>query len=158
MAPRLSGNTTVDAILVAARTDDAAAMAKHIVYSPMACGIDYTPPCPAGAAVGTPVEALSISTCHGGYALPAEAPQQLVQIAKASLYAVVKPEPPGAPPPQQPFDPTTLRVLMLGEHDQPIALTVTDRGVTGVSRGCGIFSPEWLSYGTNRPNFLLPPP
>jgi hypothetical protein len=49
-------------------------------------------------------------------------------------------------------------VLLTGEHNQPIKLTVTDRGVVSVSRGCGVFSPEWLAYGANKPAFLLPPP
>lgn len=157
-APRLSGIPAVDAILTAARSNDTAAMAKLIVYSPVPCGYEYSPPCPAGGSPGTPVEAISISTCHGGYSLPDQAPRDLVEIARASLYAVIKPEPSAMPPPRDPMDASAMTVLLVGEQGQPVAMTVTDSGVSDVRRGCGIFSPEWLSYGTNTPVFLLPPP
>jgi hypothetical protein len=116
-------------------------------------------PCPPGTATGTVLDALSISACHGGYALPAEAPKQLIEIASAGLYAVIEAKsssvPSGVGPPPEEED--TRVALLYSPARGAVAITIGNQGVTGVRSGCFIQHPEWL-VDNAQPNFLLPPP
>jgi hypothetical protein len=158
-AARRSGIPVIDAILDAAAASDATRMSGLIAYRPVPCsdpGQIGTLPCPPGVANGTPIDAISISSCEGGYATREEAPQALIEIARRPLYAVVEagtPSNPGVPAPD-----SSVGLLLLASPDRgAIALSVGPSGVTSVRSGCFVKQPERL-IGTSTPDFLLPPP
>jgi hypothetical protein len=160
-AARRSGIPLVDAILDAARAGDEAAMARLIQYTPVACsepGQIGTLPCPPGTAAGTAVDALPISACEGGYAFPAEAARQLVDVARAPLYAVMAPRPPERQAGTPALTDSSAGVVLLASRGRgAAALSIGAQGVTNVRRGCSVLHPEWL-VGNDQPAFLLPPP
>jgi hypothetical protein len=160
-AARRSGIPLVDAILDAARAGDEAAMARLIQYTPVACsepGQIGTLPCPPGTAAGTAVDALPISACEGGYAFPAEAARQLVDVARAPLYAVMAPRPPERQAGTPALTDSSAGVVLLASPGRgAAALSIGAQGVTNVRRGCFVLHPEWL-VGNDQPAFLLPPP
>lgn len=158
---RRTGIAQIDAILNAAEAGDEEAMANLIQYKPVPCSMPGDVgglPCPAGSTPGTLIDALSISVCHGGYFLRADAPGAVIEIARAGLYAVIEQQP-SAPlgTPSAPPEPG-LRIVLLSSAEQgAVALTLGAQGITGVKRGCFVAHPEW-HVGNTQPTFLLPPP
>jgi hypothetical protein len=156
---RRSGIPAIDAILDAAQAGDTTRLADLISYQPVKCsdpGQIGTLPCPAGVANGTALPAISISSCEGGYATPEEAPQQLVEMARRPLYAVVEATAPAVAGVLQP-DASVGLVLLASPSQGAVALTVGKGGVTSVRTGCFVRQPEQL-IGTATPDFLLTPP
>ena len=150
-ANRRSGIPIVDAILNAAQAQDATAMAELIEYQPVACsepGQIGSLPCPPGTAPGTLLDALPSTACEGGFLLPEDAPMSLIQTASAPLYAVVQTDLSNAP---------VYKMVVATREGGRAAITVGERGVMEISRGCFDGSPDWL-LRSDDPSFLLPPP
>ena len=145
---RRSGIRLVDAVLGAGYAGNPAVMDTLISYG-TPCGHEYAPACPLGAPVGTLVEGLNSSACHGGYETRDEAPQAVIDlIQRSALYGIA-----------EPVSPDSVLHVILMPLDSPagaITLTFDGKGVSGIRRDCGMRGPDWL-LGNGSPNFHLAP-
>ena len=172
-AARRSGIPIVDSVLDALQSRDAAALETLFDFTPIACVPfgpafgqgEYGPACRQDEAPGTVVDGLPGSVCHGLWSRRGAASQWVLGFQDAStatLFAVVPittPDPlrTGAPVPA-----ARMSLHLASSDGPPFALSLNERGITGVSRHCGptelSYDPQEWRVASGPTQFLLPPP
>lgn len=145
-----TGIARVDAVIAAYEARDAAALAALINFYPMPCTsteiVHGALTCPAGVAVGTPVEVFGYAACEGTFIqrgdpeLPGVIPTYLTPprgaaVADAKIYAVIQ----GRIAPGEPIPGDTLIVYNSG-----LVMSVDQQGLTFIAGPCGATGSQWL--------------
>ena len=151
--------TGIDAIVVAARANDAPALEALVRYEPVPCtttitGIGGPPQCTNGEAEGTPVEVVFATTCEGYYAR--EGALNFNEIAFGifgsgdPLYGLYEIDPASQLARIEEWSAARYAVVMnrIGPADQNFAYVIISDGehIIGTAAGCGETPEEWVDF------------
>jgi hypothetical protein len=149
----------IDAIVAAARANDATALEALVVYAPVPCttdvmGVGGPPPCEPGEADGTPVDVVFATTCEGYYAR--ESALNFNEIAFGvfgsgdALYGLYEIDPASQLARIEEWSAARYAVVMnrIGPADQNFAYVIISDGerIIGTAAGCGETPEEWVDF------------